>query len=114
MEKRSYKPSSEPTYQPGNPLPADRDASAALGKQVALYDDRATGNVLASHVERGRRLPGLPGSEHQGTSVCTVDGTSYTTQNDGDALFVFGDIKPLTIVKKTTAKERRGRRSCSR
>lgn len=108
VEKRSYKPSSEPTYQPGNPLPADRDASAALGKQVALYDDRATGNVLASHVDADGGFRDYQEVSTKGTSVCTVDGTSYTTQNDGDALFVFGDIKPLTIVKKTTAKEAAG------
>ena len=108
VEKRSYKPSSEPTYQPGNPLPADRDASAALGKQVALYDDRATGNVLASHVGTEGGFQDYQEVNAKGTSVCTVDGTSYTTQNDGDALFVFGDIKPLTIVKKTTAKEAAG------
>ena len=108
VAKRSYKPSSEPTYQPGNPLPADRDASAALGKQVALYDDRATGNVLASHVDADGGFRDYQEVSTKGTSVCTVDGTSYTTQNDGDALFVFGDIKPLTIVKKTTAKEAAG------
>ena len=108
MEKRSYKPSSEPTYQPGNPLPADRDASAALGKQVALYDDRATGNVLASHVGTSGDFRDFQVVSAANTSVCTVDGTSYTTQNNGDALFVFGDIKLLTITKKTAAKEAAG------
>lgn len=108
VEKRSYKPSSEPTYQPGNPLPADRDASAALGKQVALYDDRATGNVLASHIGTDGDFRDYQVVSAMGTQVCAVDGVSHTTQNDGDALFVFGDIKPLTIVKKTTAKEAAG------
>lgn len=108
VEKRSYKPSSEPTYQPGNPLPADRDASAALGKQVALYDDRATGNVLASHVGADGGFRDFQVVSAANTSVCTVGTDSYIIKNDGDALFVFGDIKPLTIVKKTTAKEAAG------
>lgn len=108
VEKRSYKPSSEPTYQPGNPLPADRDASAALGKQVALYDDRATGNVLASHVGADGGFRDFQVVSAANTSVCTVGTDSYIIKNDGDALFVFGDIKPLAIVKKTTAKEAAG------
>ena len=108
VEKRSYKPSSEPTYQPGNPLPADRDASAALGKQVALYDDRATGNVLASHVGADGGFRDFQVVSAANTSVCTVGTDSYIIKNDGDALFVFGDIKLLAIVKKTTAKEAAG------
>lgn len=108
VEKRSYTPSNGAAGQPSDPLPFDPDVSAARGKQVALYDDRATGNVLASHVGTSGDFRDYQVVSAANTPVCTVDGTSYTTQNDGDALFVFGDIKPLTIVKKTTAKEAAG------
>ncbi len=61
VEKRSYKPSSEPTYQPGNPLPADRDASAALGQAGRSVRRQSHGQRVGIACRRGRRLPGLPG-----------------------------------------------------
>lgn len=108
VEKRSYAPSNGAAGQPSDPLPFDPDVSAARGKQVALYDDRATGNVLASHVGTSGDFRDYQVVSAANTPVCTVDGTSYTTQNNGDALFVFGDIKLLTITKKTAAKEAAG------
>lgn len=108
VEKRSYTPSNGAAGQPSDPLPFDPDVSAARGKQVALYDDRATGNVLASHVGTSGDFRDYQVVSAANTPVCTVDGTSYTTQNNGDALFVFGDIKLLTITKKTAAKEAAG------
>ncbi|WP_158295159.1 InlB B-repeat-containing protein [Eggerthella lenta] len=102
VEKRLYEPSGN-TVKFTNPNP-----DPALGKQVALYDDKATGNVLASHVGANGDFQDYQVVSIKGTQVCSVDGTSHATQNDGDALFVFGDIKPLTIVKKTTAKEAAG------
>ena len=108
VEKRSYTPSNGAAGQPSDPLPFYPDVSAARGKQVALYDDRATGNVLASHVGTSGDFRDYQVVSAANTPVCTVDGTSYTTQNNGDALFVFGDIKLLTITKKTAAKEAAG------
>lgn len=80
------------------------DASAALGKKIALYDDVVTGNVVRSYVGDQLELQDFQEVSAANTPVCTVDGVGYKTGAEpGDALFVFGEVQPLTVTKKTSS-----------
>lgn len=99
VEKVSYKPAAE-----GQGTAMKIDATAALGKKIALYDDVVTGNIVRSYIGDQLELQDFQEVSAANTLVCTVDGVEYRTgANPGDALFVFGEVQPLVVTKKTSS-----------
>ena len=105
VEKASYWTSdSGQVNDSGQKLSAEVSDSAALGKKIALYDDVVTGNIVRSYIGDQLELQDFQEVSADNALVCTVDGVEYRTgANPGDALFVFGEVQPLVVTKKTSS-----------
>ncbi|RDB59491.1 hypothetical protein C1879_01480 [Paraeggerthella hongkongensis] len=78
------------------------DATAAIGKKVALYDDTITGNVVQSHSGDPAAFKDFQTVKYKGDMVFKkTNGEIRSALADGDALFVLGDVQPLTVTKRT-------------
>lgn len=97
VKKVSYKPAAE-----GQGTAGETDATAAIGKKVALYDDTITGNVVQSYSGEPAAFEDFQTVKHGGDMVFKrTNGETRSALADGDALFVLGDVQPLTVTKRT-------------
>lgn len=77
------------------------DATAAIGKKVALYDDTITGNVVQSYSGNPAEFSDFQTVKQENGEVFVRDNVPRNAEHNGDALFVLGDVQPLTVTKRT-------------